>query len=194
MKKRIGLALVSILLFLFLVACGIPQDEYDKVSSNLTTAQILIRKLQSDLTVKNSALAAKDAELKSVQTALSEKDTELKSTQGALVAKETELKSAQNALSDKETELKSAEFKMGLAKNKIEVINDIFLPAIKGDLANLTEAEITHYFFLWQNKVNAIGDSELSTQFQTFIDKGGSQEATTAFLVYLLESIPKALE
>jgi hypothetical protein len=166
MKKGIGIALVSILLLTFLAACGIPQDKYDKVNSDLTVAQTQIQSLQSDLTAKNAELAAKD----------------------------TELKVAQSALSAKETELKATREKMGLAKSMTEVINGIFVPGIKGEFDNMTEGENINFFLSWRDKVNAIGDPTLTAKFKALIDGGMTDEAMLAFFVYLFESVPKILE
>jgi outer membrane murein-binding lipoprotein Lpp len=152
MKKGLGIAVVSILLLTFLAACGISQDKYDKVNSDLTAAQTQIQTLQGDLTAKNAELAAKD------------------------------------------TELKATREKMGKAKGMIEVINGIFVPAIKGEFDNMTQTENLNYFLSWRDKVNAIGDATLTAKFQAIIDSEGDAETTLAFFVYLFESVPKTLE
>ena len=56
----------------------------------------------------------------------------------------------------------------------------------------MTENEAMNYFLEWRDKVIAIGDPTLTAKFQAIIDTG-SEEATMAFFLYLLESVPEAL-
>ena len=147
MRKVIvtGIALVLMLFLLPSCATGVLQEEYDRVSSDLATAQTEIQSLQSDLSAKESKLEA-------------------------------------------------AEEKLEQGKTRIEILNAIFIPAITGELDRMTEAEAVNYLFEWRDKVEAIGDLTLTAKFQAIIDSGGSEEATMIFFIYLLESIPEALE
>jgi len=149
MKKTLssGLALIMLLMVLpFLVSCsGISQEKYDKVNSDLTSAQAQVQKLQGDLLVK---------------------DTELKATQA----------------------------KLDKVNSKIEILNDIFIPAITGELDNKTQNEITDIFLSWRDKVNAIGDTALAAKFQMILDSGDSNDATNEFFKYLLEDIAKTVK
>ena len=144
MKKAIivGLALIPILLFI--TSCGVAQEEYDRVSSDLAVAQTEIQSLQSDLSAK-------------------------------------------------ETELEAAEEKLEQGKARIEILNAIFIPAITGELDRMTEAESVSYFFEWRDKVKAVGDPTLTAKFEAMLETF-SDQALTSFFIYLLESIPKALE
>jgi len=44
------------------------------------------------------------------------------------------------------------------------------------------------------NKVNAVGDAELTAKFNALINSGFYDKATSDFFVYLLESTEKALQ
>lgn len=63
MKKAFGLVLALIIILLFSVSCGISQDKYDKVNSDLAAAQVQIQKLQSDITTKDATLKAANDKL-----------------------------------------------------------------------------------------------------------------------------------
>ena len=144
MKKVVivGLALIPILLFI--TSCGVAQEEYDRVSSDLAAAQ-------------------------------------------------TQAQSLQDELSAKESELEVAKEKLEQGKARIEILNAIFIPAITGELDRMTEAESMSYFFEWRDKVKAIGDPTLTAKFEAMIETF-SDQALMSFFIYLLESIPKALE
>jgi len=158
MKKVVivGLALIPILLFI--TSCGVAQEEYDRVSSDLAAAQTQIQSLEGDLT-----------------------------------AAQTQAQSLQDELSAKESELEVAKEKLEQGKARIEILNAIFIPAITGELDRMTEAESMSYFFEWRDKVKAIGDPTLTAKFEAMIETF-SDQALMSFFIYLLESIPKALE
>jgi len=67
-KAIVGAALI--LMLLFVISCGVPQEEYDAVSSDLAIAQAEIQSLQSDLSAKETELSAKETELAAAQAKL----------------------------------------------------------------------------------------------------------------------------
>ncbi|GAI81809.1 unnamed protein product, partial [marine sediment metagenome] len=110
-----------------------------------------------------------------------------------LTAAQAEIQSLQSDLSAKESDLEAAKGKLEQGKVRIEILNAIFIPAITGELDRMTEAEAMNYFLEWRDKVKAVEDPTLTVKFQAVIDTG-SDEATMDLFVYLLESIPEALE
>ena len=146
MKKAIVISIALVLMLFVLPSCaaGVPQEEYDRVSTDLAAVQAQIQSLQSDLSAKGS-------------------------------------------------ELKAAEEKLEQGKVRIEILNAFFIPAITGELDRMTEAEAMNYFLEWRDKVKTVGDPTLTAKFQAIMD-AGSDEATMDLFVYLLESIPEALE
>ena len=147
MKKAIVISIALVLMLFLLPSCaaGVPQEEYDRVSSDLAAA-------------------------------------------------ETQIQSLQDELSAKESDLEAAEEKLEQGKVRIEILNAIFIPAITGELDRMTESEAVNYFLGWRDKINAVGDSTLTAKFETLIDSEFSDQAFTSFFIYLLESIPEALE
>lgn len=57
MKKVIVIGMVLIMMLFLLPSCGIPQEDYDRVSSDLAAAQSQIQSLQGDLTEAEEKLA-----------------------------------------------------------------------------------------------------------------------------------------
>jgi hypothetical protein len=56
----------------------------------------------------------------------------------------------------------------------------------------MTESEIVDWTFKWRDKIVAVGDPTLTAKFQAIIDTG-SDEATTEFFLYLMNSIAETL-
>ena len=111
-----------------------------------------------------------------------------------LAAAQAQIQKLQGDLTAKDTELKATNEKLGKARNEIDVLNAIFIPAIKGELNNKTQDEMTNMFLVWRDKVNTIGDPTLTAKFQAIMDSGGGNEASMAFFQYLLEDIEKTLQ
>jgi chromosome segregation ATPase len=173
MKKAIGLALGLVLILLLSVSCGIPQDKYDKATSDLAAAQVQIQTMETQLTGKTAELSARDSDLTAAQTQITQ---------------------LQEDLTANDTQLKTATDKLAKAKSEIEVLNAIFLPSITGELNQMTQGEIANLFLGWRDKINAIGDSALTAKFQAIIDSQDSEAATMAFFQYLLEDIANTLK
>ncbi len=57
MKKVIVTGMVLILMLFLLPSCGVSQEDYDQVSSDLTAAQSQVQSLQGDLTAAEEKLA-----------------------------------------------------------------------------------------------------------------------------------------
>ena len=111
-----------------------------------------------------------------------------------LTAAQTQILKLQDDLTAKDTELKANDAKLGKAKNEIEVLNAIFIPAITGELNNKSQDEMASIFLSWRDKVNTIGDPTLSTKFQAIIDSGGGNEVTMEFFRYLLVQIGETVK
>ncbi len=67
MKKAIVIGMALVLVLFLMTSCGVPQEDYDKVSSDLATAQTEIQSLQADLSAKDTELSAKESELESIK-------------------------------------------------------------------------------------------------------------------------------
>jgi len=111
-----------------------------------------------------------------------------------LTSTQAQIQKLQGDLTAKDTELKATQIKLDKVNSKIEILNDIFIPAITGDFDNKTQNEITDIFLSWRDKVNAIGDTTLAAKFQMILDSGNSNDATNEFFKYLLEDIAKTVK
>ncbi len=68
MKKTIMVGMVLILMLFLLSSCGVPQEDYDRVSSDLAAAQTQIQSLEGDLTAAQADLTKAEAQTQSLQT------------------------------------------------------------------------------------------------------------------------------
>jgi outer membrane murein-binding lipoprotein Lpp len=111
-----------------------------------------------------------------------------------LAAAQTQIQKLQGDLTAKDAELKATHEKLGKARNEIEILNAIFIPAMKGEFSNKTQDEMMSTFLSWQGKINTAKDTILTAKFQAIMDSGGGNEPTMAFFQYLLEDIEKTLK
>jgi len=98
MKKRILVGLALILPLLSVISCGVPQEEYNKLSSDLAVAQRQIQLLQSDLFAKTTKLSETESELATAQTEISLLEDDLS-------AKEREFSTTQTQIAKLRSEI-----------------------------------------------------------------------------------------
>jgi len=91
MKRRILVGLALILPLLSAISCGVPQEEYNKLSSDLTVAQTQIQSLQSDLSTKKAELSTKESELVTAQTEISSLEDDLSAKERELATTQTQI-------------------------------------------------------------------------------------------------------
>jgi outer membrane murein-binding lipoprotein Lpp len=111
-----------------------------------------------------------------------------------LTAAQAQIQKLQGDLMAKDTEFKATSEKLAKAKNEIEVLNAIFIPAMTGELNNKPQDEMASLFLGWRDKINTIGDPALTTKFQAIMEGGAGNEATNEFFQYLLLDIEKTLK
>lgn len=107
MKKKILLALVTLVLLLSIVlsgcaASGVPQKDYDQLAAQLSTAQTQLStaqsqltKAQGDLTTLQSQKTAVDADLQTAQSKLTKAQSDLAALQSQKAAADVDLQAAQ---------------------------------------------------------------------------------------------------
>ena len=91
MKKRILVGLALILPLLSSISCGVPQEEYNKLSSDLAVAQTQIQSLQSDLSAKETELSETESELATAQTEISLLEDDLSTKERELATAQTQI-------------------------------------------------------------------------------------------------------
>jgi outer membrane murein-binding lipoprotein Lpp len=111
-----------------------------------------------------------------------------------LAAAQAQIQKLQGDLTAKDAESKATNEKLVKARNEIEILNAIFIPAMNGEFNNKTQDEMTRMFLSWKGKVDTVKDTILTAKFQAIMDGGGSNEATMAFFQYLLEDIEKTVQ
>lgn len=90
MKKVIGISLVVAMVFLFLLGCGVPQEDYDAVVAERDAAQTQVASLESDLAATEADLATAESDLAAAQAQVSQLEdfkTELTSSWASLSPK-----------------------------------------------------------------------------------------------------------
>jgi septal ring factor EnvC (AmiA/AmiB activator) len=121
-------------------------------------------------------------------------NSDLTAAQSQIATLQTQLSSKTAELSAKDSQLTAANAKIAKARGEVETLNLIFIPAMTGELNNKTQNEMMSIFLGWRDKVNAIGDTQLTAKFQAIIDSSGGETETMSFFQYLLEDIAKSLE
>ncbi len=91
-------------------------------------------------------------------------------------------------------ELDALKQKMIQVKSLAEVMSDLFIPALTGEIKELTDNESKRYFFEWSEKIAASGDSLVQSKFQELVDSGFSEQQLKSFLVYLFKALSEKLE
>ena len=167
--------------------------ELDGVESDLTKAQADYKALQTEHATLVKEKSSLETELEGVQSDLTKSQAEHATLVKEKSNLETELRGVESDLTSAQGKYDESCVKLEQGKARIEVLNAIFIPAITGELDGMTEAEALAYFLKWRDKVNTIGDAVLTTHFEAIISEL-SDEASIAFFLYLLESIPEVLE
>jgi len=111
-----------------------------------------------------------------------------------LTAAQAQIQTLQTQLSAKESELGASNDKIKAAKAEIDVFNAIFIPAMSGEFANMSETEMMNLFLKWRDQVTSLGDADLTSKFQAIINSTGGQQETMDFFLALFQDISKSLE
>ena len=167
MKKTILTGTVLILMLLFITSCGVPQEDYDSVSSDLAAAQTQIQSLQGDLTEAQ-------AQTQSLQGDLTEAQAQIQS-----------LESNKEATEEKE---KCAE-----ALAYAEFLDVLMYPAWKeaGTTLRFEFEDDVEWFIELKNRSSIIGDTELSSYLKEL--EKGQEAAMYETWDYCIDRIEKAL-
>lgn len=104
---------------------------------------------------------------------------------------QSELQSVSGELSAAQLTIEAQEQAMAQATTAAEIINALFVPAIKGEEG---PADPIGFLFEWRDKVEATEDAVLQGLFDAVMDSEGGDQELTDFFIYLFESIPRILE
>jgi len=171
MKRTIMVGMVLILMLFLLSSCGVPQEDYDRVSSDLATAQAEIQSLQGDLTAVRGDLTKAEGDLATVRGDLTKAQAQIQS-----------LQSDKEATEEKRTEaLAYAEF-----------VDILMYPAwIEAGLTpRFVFEDDVEWLVELTNRASDMGDAKLSSYIKEL------DEAATFYALsdYCLDRIEKALK
>jgi predicted nuclease with TOPRIM domain len=192
MKKAMVIGVAILFILLLVTSCGVSQELYENVRTDLITAQVEIETLRGNLSTAQSEKKALQDDLSTAQSEKQALENDLDAVRRQIKILQDDLLAQESEVSNLESDLESAREKLEEGNARIEILNAILIPSITGELYRMTESESMNYFFEWRDKVIAVGDPTLTAKFQAIIDTL-SDEATSSFFLYLLESIPKAL-
>ena len=127
------------------------------------------------------------AELADTKAALTDAQVDLASA-------EAELTSTIAALNSSKAENTGLNETLTVTRARMELINGVFVPVMKGELDGMTENELGAWFLGWQGGIEDVGDPILEEKWQVFLDSDFSDAAATSFFLYLFESTAEALD
>ncbi len=206
--KTYFFSFVFFLIALFGIGCGVPQEEYDKAKSELAAAQEQVESLESELKAARSQIealqgdyekaagelkAARDR-LKSLQKDYDKVSNELKAVQSQIETLQGDYDQVKEELKATQAQIRTLQQKMKRAKAEAEILGGILIPAITGELDQMTELEAANWFLGWIDRIQAAEDPVAEEKFQALIASGFREEEMMDFFLYLLENIPKMLE
>jgi DNA repair exonuclease SbcCD ATPase subunit len=171
MKKSPLTILVILLLAAILAACGVAQADYDKVASDLTTAQNEINDLDSQLADAQEQISSLENELEAYQ---SEYD-DLNDEYDRLLAE------AQNVMrdyDDLDAQVVDFEYTVEQAGFYKDVVITLLLPAFSGDvLADQTTIDAVGLL------VERTGDAELQGKYEAWAADASNRDLAVEILV-----------
>jgi peptidoglycan hydrolase CwlO-like protein len=196
MKKILGLVSGLALLLLFSVSCGsgITQEQYDQVNADLTSAQAQVQTLQADLNARTEELADKNDKLDESTQKWQESTEDLAAAQAQISALEVQVTDKTDELAAKTDEINNMQENTELVKTEYEILYILFMPALTGEIYDMSPSEQMDLSLDMRDKVDATGDPVLSSKFQALIDGGGSEEAVIDFYAYLMDAILAGLD
>jgi hypothetical protein len=120
---------------------------------------------------------------------------ELQSVKAELTASQANVSELTSSLDRATAELQAAKECMSSAKIKAEIVNALFIPAMTGELDQMSETEGMNYFLEWRDKIVSSKDPVLLEKFDALVASDfGDEQPFMDFFIYLLESIPETLE
>jgi len=216
MKAKISLiGLVFLLIASFGVGCGVPQEEYEKAKNDLAAAQSelataqkqveslkgklqaaqdQIKTLQSDYEEVTGKLKAAQDQIKTLQKDYDKASSELKAVQSQIESLQGDYDQVKEELKAAQDQIETLQQKMKRAKAQAEIVGGIFIPAMTGELDQMTDAEVARWFLGWLDNIEAVEDPVMEKKLQALIESEFGDKEMIDFFIYLLESIPKTLE
>jgi hypothetical protein len=143
---------------------------------------VLIASCSSGITKEQYQKATND--LTTAQSQIQTLQTQLSTAQSQIQTLQMQLSTAQQQSTDKMTKVKAL----------WDIFYTLFQPYFNGQ--TLTASQEVNLFLQLSNKVNAIGDTQLSTKFNDIVSNVGTNAdtATMNFFVYLFDLLSRELQ
>lgn len=128
---------------------------------------------------------------------LAERDaakTEVQLLQSDLAEAQAQIQSLIKDSVEAQAELQASKERMLQAKTNAEIVNSIFIPAVTGELDEISEIEAMSLVIEGRDKIKTTEDSQMMTKFEALIDSKFGEEQMLDFFVYVLKRIPEILE
>jgi hypothetical protein len=200
---RTAFSIVSLALSLALLAgagCSsylVPQDDYDRIVSDLGASrsqadrlQVELAKAQSENKALQTDLASVKGELSSVKPELATTETKLKQVQGEVDGAKAERDKARDDMAAAQSETTGLQRRLAKIRLYSEIINGVFVPTITGEAAQMSPAQKLQVFVSWQTKVDASGDPQLQQKFKALVGSNAADPQLKDFFLYLFKAIP----
>jgi outer membrane murein-binding lipoprotein Lpp len=194
MNTKKGLTGIALLLIVLLTTGCVSQEEFDKVKSDLTTAQSQAETLQGDLASLKSDHAALNSERDALQNRYDVLKTDYDAAMGNLDAAQAQAKSLSSDMEAAQNQAELLQQKIVRAKVQAELLGSILFPVAGENGAAPTETDYFNLILRWQESVETTGDTILKEKFQALVDSGFAEGPMMEFLTYLLESMSRGLE
>jgi len=104
------------------------------------------------------------------------------------------LTAAQTQMRSLQAEKLDLQKKIDEGKARVEILNALLLPFLRGEGAAMTEMQSLNLFLDFRDKIKALGDPVLSAKFEAILADPDTEQASRSFYLYLLESITKTLK
>ncbi|HET7009886.1 MAG TPA: hypothetical protein VFI11_03855 [Anaerolineales bacterium] len=129
-----------------------------------------------------------------VSTDLAAAQQRADSLQAELDALKAEAATLREDLASSEEQVAGYEDKIAQAAARARVIESIFLPAIRGEIYAMSQAEAASLFLEWGRLVDETGDQRLKDSFQAILDTGFATDSVVDFLTNCIDGLMQSLE
>jgi len=162
MVRRILLGVVLLLVSSLMVGCGVAQEEYDRVTSDLSAAQAQIKTLESDYDKAKNDLSTVQSQIKNLE--------------GDYAKAESNLSAAQSQIKTLQGDYDDQKAKIAKATAYARALHIYLYPIRKeaGIPQKLSYPSDAAWLVALTNSVEATGDDILESNLQTIM-KGGPE-------------------
>ena len=172
MVRGILIGMVLLVVSSLMCGCGVAQEEYDKVTSDLSAAQGQIKTLQSDLSAAQGQIKTVESELSAAQAQIKTLESNYEKAQSDLSTAQSQIKTLQGDYDDQKAKIAKA--------TAYATAFHIYLYPIRkeaGIAQKLHFASEAEWLVALTNSIKATGDDVLQSDLRTMMKGGPEGEA-----------------